>query len=60
MKEQNHTCLDCSSAVHTQSFSRQNRHLTIKDITFTCGARLQEISDRESNTAQVVFEGCTC
>jgi len=54
------TCMDCNSEVHSHSQQRHNRHLTVTETTFTCGARLQEINDRENNTGRVVFEGCTC
>ena len=53
------TCIDCRCEVFSQSVRHHGRHLVLKDITFTCGARQKEIHDSESNVGKVEFEGCS-
>jgi hypothetical protein len=60
MKLKEKTCPDCNSGVHIQTVRQRTRHLHIKEITFTCGARQLETGDTEAGLASVVLHAGAC
>ncbi len=54
------TCIDCRCKAVSHKTERHGRHLTMKEINFSCGARQKETFTTNGNVGKVEFIGCDC